>query len=180
MYLNRTHPVVEGLASYIMTTALDPVLPSPARRCGAIRTRAVECRTTVLLVRYRFHLLVQHTSREQQLLAEESDLLGFEGAPSDPKWLDPGLAESLLTCKPSANLAPEAARNFVSQVIQNLAELSDHLDERAKTRAGVLLETHRRVRLGAGVTGVRFSVEPKLPPDVLGVYVYLPDSKLVK
>ena len=52
IYLNRTHPIVEGLASYVMDAALDPLLAGVARRCGATRTRAVTVRTTLLLARF--------------------------------------------------------------------------------------------------------------------------------
>lgn len=54
-YLNRTHPLVEALANYVMNTSLDPLAEAIARRCGAIRTRQVERRTTLLLVRFRYH-----------------------------------------------------------------------------------------------------------------------------
>ena len=175
IYLSRTHPLVEGLASYMLTIALDPILASPARRCGAIRTAQVERRTTLLLVRYRFHLVSQTTGRDTALLAEESALLAYEGAPEDPKWLPSEVAEQLLEAKPSSNLAREVASNNVAQVVAALPALSQHVDAAARSRADELLETHRRVRQGAGITGVRLRVEPKLPADVLGIFVYLPD-----
>jgi hypothetical protein len=58
VYLSRTHPFVEGLAGYVMDAALDPLLDeeAKARRCGAIRTRKVEQLTTLLLLRFRFHI----------------------------------------------------------------------------------------------------------------------------
>ncbi len=174
LYLSRTHPVVEGLASYVLTSALDPILPSPARRCGAIRTSIVQRRTTVLLVRYRFHLIVQRHGIESALLAEDAALLAFAGSPQDPQWLVAETAEGLLDAMPSSNLAPEAASNFVAQVVAGMPSLSGHLEREAQQRADKLLETHRRVRQSAGVTGVRFRVEPKVPPDVLGIYIYLP------
>jgi len=37
-----------------------------------------------------------------------------------------------------------------------------------------LLDAHRRVRIAARETNVSHRVEPQLPCDVLGVYVYLP------
>jgi ATP-dependent helicase YprA (DUF1998 family) len=37
-----------------------------------------------------------------------------------------------------------------------------------------LLEEHRRVRGAARQTGVRYSVQPQLPVDVLGIYLLLP------
>jgi superfamily II DNA or RNA helicase len=64
-YLNRTHPVVEGLASYVVETALDAQAnDAVARRCGVIRTKQVESRTTALLVRFRFHLITQRDDKE--------------------------------------------------------------------------------------------------------------------
>ena len=36
LYLNRTHPIVEGLATFVMDTALDPLGKGVARRAGVI------------------------------------------------------------------------------------------------------------------------------------------------
>ncbi|MCR5258891.1 MAG: DEAD/DEAH box helicase, partial [Desulfovibrio sp.] len=47
--LSRTHPLVEGIAGYVMDTALDPELQSPASRSGVMYTDAVSRRTTLLL-----------------------------------------------------------------------------------------------------------------------------------
>jgi hypothetical protein len=44
----------------------------------------------------------------------------------------------------------------------------------AKARGEELLEAHRRVRQAAKMKDVSYRVEPQLPPDVLGIYVYLP------
>src|SRR5262249_36306845 len=57
--LSRTHPVVEGLARYVLETALDPVHAATtqvARRASVIRSREVSTRTTILLLRLRCHL----------------------------------------------------------------------------------------------------------------------------
>ena len=51
-----------------------------ARRCGAIRTRQVGKRTTLLLVRARYHLLTLTPQTEYPLLAEECLTLAFTGA----------------------------------------------------------------------------------------------------
>ena len=61
IHLGRTSPVVEGLASWTLDQALDresrddagPV----ASRCGAIVTSAVSERTTLLVARFRYHLV---------------------------------------------------------------------------------------------------------------------------
>jgi hypothetical protein len=45
---------------------------------------------------------------------------------------------------------------------------------RRKVTATEIREAHRRVRKAARLAGARLIVEPKLPVDVLGVYLYLP------
>jgi len=174
LYLTRTHPLVESLASYVMDTALDPVEDSEARRCGAVRTSLVERRTTVLLMRFRYHLISQTERDQRQLLAEDSQVIAFEGAPDNAQWLSGELAEQLLTAVPDENIHPAQAAEFVQRVIDGFAHLAPHLDEVARRRGDELLEAHRRVRAASRTRGVRYTVEPQLPPDVLGIYVYLP------
>ena len=53
-YLNRAHPAVEGLASFVVGNALEDAEHARARRVGVIRTRVVARRTTLILTRMRF------------------------------------------------------------------------------------------------------------------------------
>jgi hypothetical protein len=52
--------------------------------------------------------------------------------------------------------------------------LRPHLDEVAEAHGKELLDAHQRVRTASRRVGVKYSIEPQLPPDVLGLYVYLP------
>jgi superfamily II DNA or RNA helicase len=177
--LTRTHPYVESLAAYIMDTALDDT-PSDnvndfrARRSGAIRTAQVQSRTTLLLVRFRYHLITQTGDETRQLLAEDSQIIAFEGAPESAKWLAGDVSENLLNAQPDENIHPQQAAEFVGRVIQGFEHLRPKLDEIALKRGEELLDAHKRVRSAARMRGVRHSVEAQLPPDVLGIYVYLP------
>ena len=174
VYFARTSPFVEGLATHVLDTALDPHGDSVAARCGAIRTRAVQVRTTLVLVRFRFHLLVDDAGDQRQLLAEDAGVLAFTGAPERARWLPQTAVEELLAARPDANVAPEQAGAFVRAVTDGWAHLAPHLDEAARERGDRLLEAHRRVRDAARRKGVRFQVRPHLPPDALGIYVLLP------
>lgn len=169
-YLSRTHPFVEGLASYVLDTALDPQLEGIARRAGVIRTRAVERRTTALLLRFRYDVVSLTKDGERRLLAEEAGVVAFSGAPGGADWLDGDAAEALLAASPDANVTPEQASEAIRRILDGYDELVPALEAEASRRAEALLEAHRRVR----VTGERYRVEPRLPVDVLGVYVYLP------
>ncbi|HXF72303.1 MAG TPA: hypothetical protein VNO79_06810, partial [Actinomycetota bacterium] len=149
-----------------------------ARRCGVIRTGAVERRTTLLLLRYRFDVTTRARRGEPHAqLAEDAGLLAFEGPPEDPTWLPPERAEALLEAAPAANVAPEQARDLVGRVVEGIDHLTPRLEEAARRRAEEIREAHERVRRAARATGVRTTVEPKLPVDALGVYVLLPGVK---
>lgn len=177
IYLNRTHPVVEGLASYVMDAALDGGQKSVARRCGAIRTGAVARRTTLLLLRFRYHIVTIQKKQERPLLAEDCLVVAFQGAPEQADWLEPEATEKLLQAVPDANIAPEQATQFLQKVVDGFGAIAPELDRVAKERGEALLEAHRRVRTQSGRKGLTYRVEPKLPPDVLGMYVYLPVPK---
>ena len=173
--LVRSHPVVAGLAGYVLDTALDPLGRSRAKRCAVIRTRAVPTRTTLLLCRFRFHVIAARGGAERPVLAEDARVLGYRGSPDAPDWLSAQDANALLELRADANIGPDQARQFLERAISGLAEVAAQLDEEGQRIGEELLDAHRRVREASGArSGVRYRVEPQLPPDVLGVYVYLP------
>jgi superfamily II DNA or RNA helicase len=174
LYLTRTHPMVEGVASYVMDSALDPLGDGLARRSGAIRSRMVERRTTVLLLRLRYHIITHLGDETQQLLAEDVQVVAFEGAPDQAVWLDRAQAEALLQAEPDENIHAEQASTFVRRVVGGFEHIQAHLTDVAEQRAEELLDAHRRVRAASRQRGVRHEVQPQLPPDVLGIYIYLP------
>ncbi len=178
-YLTRTHPLIESLSSFVLEGALDALngtdVKNPARRCGVIRTKAVEKRTTALLVRLRYHIVKGKIDNESRpLLAEECGVLAFTGSPQNAEWLSKEEAEKLLQASPDANVNPDQARDFVQKVIDSFDSLRPHLNETAKQLGKQLLDAHQRVRIASRQKGVQTNVEPNLPPDVLGIYVFLP------
>jgi hypothetical protein len=182
IYLHRTHPFVESLATGILDASLDSKNEGGAARCGVVRTRAVDRRTTLLLLRLRFHIETERKTGSRgnedtelgQLLAEDSQVLAFAGSPQRAEWLSSEEAEALLNVAPDANIVPELQREALQRVLDEFAALAPHLEESAWQRANELLEAHRRVRSAARMRGVSQRVEPQLPPDILGVYVFLP------
>jgi len=178
-YLPRTHPFVETLANHVMETSLDPLSGDAinypaARRCGAIRTNSVDRRTTLLLVRYRYHIIQMKQDGEKLLLAEDCRLLAFSGSPQNAEWLDEEEAEKLLAAQPDGNITPDQASEFISKVVEGFDSLRPHLDDAAVLRGEELLQAHQRVRAAAKTRNVHYRVEPQLPPDVLGIFIYLP------
>jgi len=176
LYLSRTHPVVEGLAQYVLSAALDGE-GNLARRCGAIRTDAVDRWTTLLLLRYRYHIVTHRAGQTTELLAEDSQVAAFAGPPDKAQWLDVAVAERLLGAEPRQNVTASQAADFVRRVVDGFGHLRPALEELARRRGQELLDAHTRVRAAARIQGVRHDIRPELPPDVLGIYVYLPVGK---
>jgi superfamily II DNA or RNA helicase len=175
LYLSRTHPIVEGAASYVLEGALEGDGSAVARRAGAIRTRRVARRTTLLVLRYRYHIRTRLAGREDERLAEDTGVLAFEGPPEIPVWLDESAAEALLDAAPDDNVHPEQAADFARKVIDRLEDLRPRIEESARERAAELRAAHERVRAASARSRRgEESVDPHLPVDLLGVYVFLP------
>jgi hypothetical protein len=167
---------VESLANHVLNAALDPVQTGPARRCGVIRTQAVMRRTTLLLLRHRFHIVTRIGEEERQLLAEDAELVAFAGSPQNPEWLPAQDAERLPDAQPAGNVNPDQARDFLQRVINGIDLLRPRLKQFAEERGQALLDAHRRVRQASRAKGVSHSIEAQDEPDVLGVFVYLPKA----
>lgn len=178
LYLHRTHPVVEALATGILDAALDSRTEGGAARCGVTRTRAVERRTTLLLLRFRYHIETQTRTSQgpqlRQLLAEDCQVLAFAGSPQNPEWLSQQQAEGLFDVAPDANIGADLQREALERVLESISAITPQLEQAARNRAKELLSAHARVRSATRLRGVSQTVEPQLPPDVLGIYIFLP------
>ncbi len=180
-YLHRTHPIVEGLSSFVMDMALDPKCESPARRSGVIRTKRMEKRTILVIVRFRFHIVSASHSANSELrtangiLAEDLGVLAFSSShQSGFSLLSKEEAERLMDAAPDANVPPDVAKKQIERVTSNFDLIQSYIVDSAWEKAEALLDAHKRVRAAAKLKGITYKVEPHLPPDVLGVYVYMP------
>jgi superfamily II DNA or RNA helicase len=177
VHLQRTHPIVERLASHVLSTALDSQGGTAvAQRSGVIETKAITKRTTLLLVRLRFHILTKRGTEEWPLLAEDCLVLGFRGAAQSAEWLSQADAEALLSATPTGNVNPDRARDFLRRALDEtaLAAIKPQLKQVADARGADLLDAHRRVREAARARGTSHRIQAAGEPDLLGVFVLLP------
>ncbi|EKF23400.1 DEAD/DEAH box helicase family protein [Mycolicibacterium hassiacum DSM 44199] len=177
--LTRTDATVEAIANYVLESALDSQLPDdqrPARRCAVVRTKSVSTRTTLLVVRYRFHLHLPSRTGSRELVAEDVATLAYEGPPDKPRWLATEKVAPLLTAKPSGNIPAPQAAQFITRALDGLPDVAGHLAGYGEELAVRLRESHRRVRRASAevVRGLTVTVEPGA--DVLGVFVYVPPA----
>ena len=115
--------------------------------------------------------------KTKELLAEDCQLLRFEGAPNAGSSLELDVAEPLLVAEPQGNVSEEQKVDYVNRVIGGMTLLSTKIDEIAKARGNELLKAHRRVRDAANMR-VNYSVVPQYPPDILSIHVLIPNPKL--
>ncbi|MFG2847350.1 DEAD/DEAH box helicase [Kitasatospora sp. NPDC048296] len=175
--LVRTDPVVGALAGHVLNAALDTLAEGsrPARRCGVVTTDAVSVRTTLLLVRYRFHLtLPSRSEKDKEIVAEDARLLAFQGAPKNAVWLPDGEALALLGAQATLNTDVHFGERTMTRILGQLPDVQGYLESHGEQLAADLDASHRRVREATGeiVRGLR--VRAQQPADVLGAYVYLP------
>jgi Arc/MetJ family transcription regulator len=175
----RSHPLPSTLADFLLESALQPseTMGRSLGRCGVWATRDVSTQTFVLLMRLRFKLLV-HGRQEKLLLVEEARVLAFTGIADVHSYIGEEAFE-LLRSPATENLAPVAQERIVRQTLTRIEAMRGEngpITAYASQRAKVLLVDHERVRSAtASMPGApRVTVEPVLPPDVLGVYVLIP------
>jgi superfamily II DNA or RNA helicase len=168
--IGRNHRLTIGLAEYLLEQALETGIPAPAARSGLIRSAAVSRRTILLLLRMRMVI----DAAQQPLLAEELLVTGLSRTAGQREWLnEPDALALLATAQPAANVQPDERTSGLQSALSLIAELGDDLQQLANQRAEQLREAHQRVR--SATAGGRVRVQVSGVPDVLGVYVLMPN-----
>jgi superfamily II DNA or RNA helicase len=171
MPLERTSPLVQGLADLVLDRALSG--KKPARRAAVTRTNDVSVRTTLLLVRYRYRLASGRGSGRREEICEETLPLAFRGSPEAPEWLGAEEGEALLSARPSGNVPAEQGRSFLGDIRDGYWLLRERVLDYGHRRAEALKEAHERVREAAR-GGRSTTAELQGEPDILGLYLFLP------
>jgi superfamily II DNA or RNA helicase len=176
--VHRTHPLVAALADHVAERALAEDLPDLAARCGAIVTRAVTRRTTVLLLRLRSQIGVEQREggrwhRVRTLLSEEAVGVAIAGSEA-PRLLEDTDALGLMAAEPARNMDADERAFEVGESLDGLPRLTPTIEALAISRAEVLLDDHTRVRDASAAKGIRSTVEACLPADVIGAFVLVP------
>ncbi|WP_249645127.1 helicase-related protein [Nocardia sputi] len=176
--LTRTDPTVEALARYVLDAALDTDLDPqlrPTRRTGVLRCAGVDKVTTLLVVRFRLEVVIPGSRATITQMAEEARFLAFTVAADAVTWLPDDAVETLLGQRPSGNVADALARTQLERALGRLDSVADQLLDCGERVAETVADDHRKVRAARKSGGRAVKVRLLPPPDVLGVYVFLPD-----
>lgn len=171
-FIPRTHPLVSVLADCTLESALadEPSGKVLAARASVFRTKDVQSKTTLAVLRLRHQLKRAKDGVERTMIGEETLSLVSVGA-SGFSLAEKGFASPT----PSGDISATAAERQVKDAVSSVKASEADLVAIAKARADALLADHRRVRDASGDRGA-YAVSPVLPPDVMGVYVFLPQA----
>jgi len=174
--ISRAHPLTAALAEALVEASLTPdVMPTLCLgRTGAWPTAAVNSLVHMVLLRIRYKLTI-HGRKERLLLAEEAALVAIR----DNAIIASGeKARAMIAAEATHDLAKAARKRIIAQAHARLPDmLQGPLAEHVRARAGVLQEDHGRLRATGGKEArsiARVSVEPVIPPDVIGLFTLLP------
>jgi hypothetical protein len=177
-FIQRSHPLVELLADYVLENTLDYKNSSPiAGRCSVIETEGVAQVHALFLVRLRHQITTQLNQKTRYLMAEELIVISAKGMVS-PQWIDEQEALKLFSCEASGDLSENVKQQTVKKALAFYQSEKEAIDSLCKEHAKRLLDDNRRVRSAASAKGA-VSVSPCFPADLMGVYVLLPSIDLL-
>jgi superfamily II DNA or RNA helicase len=172
LYLGRNHPFVEQTCQYLMRMAFEPDQDHRPARAAVVYTDRVETKTTVALFRVRN--VIADKRGKNEFVAEEVLTWGYEGGVDEGRFVTSERARDLLLeVLPTANMALPEQAYWLGEELADVRDRAD-LDTITKERTAHLIEAHERYRAAIGGTTYE-GVEPVLPPDLLGLYVLIPD-----
>jgi superfamily II DNA or RNA helicase len=177
-FIGRNHRFTESLTQYVMQSALQGETHLAARS-AVLRTSDVSEKTVLMQLRVRN--VIEEQPGNKQIVAEEMWLWGYEGEIDEQRFLDKDKALYLLmNIRPSQNMENSEKSHWINSEmswVDDEQQFRHHTDAVALERAHHLVKSHMRFRTlvnqGANTCNV---VEPILPMDVLGMYIFLPVS----
>ncbi len=173
-YLGRNHKFVEQLCQFILALAFEERQGyDKVARTSVIRTKVVDKLT--VLIQFRVRNVIKEVKGKNEVIAEEMYLWGYQpDNKGDIKSLSFEKSKNLLHEASSIEgISPEIQKEHLKDVLNKYHKMEPHFLKLAEERAQNLVEAHSRFKKYAG--GKRYeAVKPVLPPDVLGIYVLLP------
>lgn len=176
-YIGRNHLFVEQLCQFLLALAFDKNdRKTTMARVSEIQTANVQRKTT--LVMFRVRNVIKEVQRNNEVIAEEMVLWGYEGHGDTARFLEYEEAKKLmLEARSLVDLPVERQQADLERELQHFEELKEAFHQLAVKRADNLVEAHGRFKELVG--GRRYEkATPVLPPDVMGVYILLPKPKM--
>lgn len=175
-YIGRNHRFVEQLCHRIIANSLDKERKgSKAARASVFRTDDVNTQTT--LIQFRVRNVIREVSKQHEMVSEEMFLWGYEQTPHGINALELERCKELLQTTSALDISTERQQIIFEKELQHFQELHPDFIKVVERRSDELVNAHTRFAKYIGAK--RFeAVTPVLPPDILGVYVFIPNPKI--
>jgi superfamily II DNA or RNA helicase len=175
-YIGRNHRFTEQLCQMLIALAFEQKNGyGRIARASVIQTENVRIKTTV--VQFRVRNVIKEVQGKLENISEEMYLWGFEGSSPESQTLDYTTCRKLLfEANSTQQLSLERQQSELINQLTLFEGRRQHFIGLAEGRAKNLVEAHSRFKALLG--GRRYeAVYPILPPDILGVYVFIPQPK---
>jgi len=175
-YIGRNHRFVEQLCHRIIANSLDKERKgNKAARASVFRTDAVSTQTT--LIQFRVRNVIREVSKLHEMVSEEMFLWGYEQTPDGINALDIDRCKELLHSSNALDLSSERQELIFEKELEHFKKMHPDFIKVVEKRSDELVNAHTRFAKYIGAK--RFeAVTPVLPPDILGVYVLIPNPKI--
>jgi superfamily II DNA or RNA helicase len=175
-YIGRNHRFVEQLCHRIISNSLDRERKgNKAARAAVFRSDAVNTQTT--LIQFRVRNVIREVSKQHEMVSEEMFLWGYEQKPDGISALDVNQCKDLLHTSSAFDISRERQELIFEKELQHFKELHPDFINVVNRRSQDLVNAHTRFAKFIGAK--RFeAVIPVMPPDILGVYVLIPNPKI--
>jgi superfamily II DNA or RNA helicase len=175
-YIGRNHRFVEQLCHRIIANSLDKERKgNKAARASVFRTDAVSIQTT--LIQFRVRNVIREVNKRHEMVSEEMFLWGYEQTPNGINALDIEQCKTLLHTSSALDVSNERQKIIFEKELQHFKELHPDFIEVVSNRSKELVNAHTRFAKYIGAKQFE-AVTPVLPPDILGVYVLIPNPKI--
>ncbi len=172
-YIGRNHRFVEQLCHRIIANSLEKESKGPkAARASVFRTDAVSIQST--LIQFRVRNVIREVGTQYEIVSEEMFLWGYEQTIDGIKTLEIEECKKLLHIANAIDISQERQEILFNNELKHFQELHPNFIRVVEKRAAELVYAHSRFAKFLGAK--RFeAVTPVLPPDILGVYVLIPN-----
>ena len=175
-YIGRNHRFVEQLCHRIIANSLDKERKgNKAARASVFRTDAVNTQTT--LIQFRVRNVIRELSKQHEMVLEEMFLWGYEKTPDGINALEIDRCKQLLLTSNAFDISNQRQEIIFEKELEHFKQLHPAFIKVVEKRADELVNAHTRFAKYIGAKRFK-AVTPVLSPDILGVYVLMPNPKL--
>ena len=173
-YLGRNHRFVSGLARFLMEESMTKGSDATVSRCGVIRTNTVDRLTVLLSLRVRY-LLSQ--PEKTPLLCEEVVVSGIQPNGKKERFdllADDDALRLLGNAMPDANVPMSEKQELVAAMLERWPLWQPDIEDHLRERSAELEKSYKRIRRAVSLRVRELSLDPQLPPDLLGLLILQP------